>query len=118
MKFLVIILLLFQSGRYQIDSINNKQTKGTVTLTPYSVTIKDTTTTVLPVTRVVKDKQKTFYFIEGTENNVNYRGAATLYRSGSTTYCDRRIRTVYLLKIELRSQQNYYKLRYIIYHEN
>lgn len=86
-------------------------------LTPYHITIKERDTTTLPVIKVVTDKKRTFYFIEGVCNNVPYRGAATLYESGSTKIINARLRTVYALKIEIRSKHSFYETRYIIYYE-
>jgi hypothetical protein len=117
-NFLAVFLVLLSYGRYQVDSIDSKDAKGTVLLTPYRIEIKSRDTLTLPVTRVIKHYHRTYYFIEGVENNVPYRGSAIVTNSGGTKLINSRLRSVYSLRLELRSKQSFSVTRLSIYYDH
>lgn len=119
-KLLIFCLLislesLAQSGRYSIESENNRSKSGYITISPYNITIsQDSTEITLPVVNVIEEKHKFYYIIEGCQNNRGFKGAATLYNSEVNNPRGKMVRCV--LYIEIRTSVAYSSTRYSLYY--
>jgi len=119
-----------QSGVYQIKSLGNKDQIGKVHLSesyikiilPSQIVPLKTDSVVFPVTEIIKDKDRVFYFLEDFLEHQHYHGSAVLYfydeKSGETKEGKKVSRRTYVLRMEIRTVDGYYTTRYSIYYDN
>lgn len=102
-----------QNGRYMIDRVDKKKGHGFVTINPYNIILlQDSTVITLPIARVLEERGRTYFFLEGCYNNTGFQGAAILFIS------EYRRRGIYnaILYIELRTRQAYSFTRFALYY--